>query len=61
MQDVRLIFLVMCLSLCVDVVWAEAVARRIQAGGGRGLLEDAGLQRKERTWLAAPPPLLVGG
>lgn len=67
MQDVPLMFAATCLSLCADVVWAEAVARRMQAGGGRGLLEDAGRQRKERrwvgaaqTWLAAPPPLLVG-
>ena len=32
MQDVLLIVLVTCLSLCVDIARAEAVAQRFQVG-----------------------------
>ena len=47
MQDVLLMFSVMCLSPYVDIARAEAVARRFQVGRGRGLLEDAVQERGE--------------
>ena len=62
MQDVLLMFSVMCLSPYVDIARAEAVARRFQVGRGRGLLEDAVQERGEcgleLPWPAWQPCLL---